>query len=91
MTFNDIVDQLKNNVATAKEKLTVAQDPFNEYAEKPYFQIMAQFWAQRSLDKAEDDLEFFVGFLNEHQFDLKTETGGIEALILNLDRNISQQ
>lgn len=87
MTFNDIVDQLKNNVETAKEKLKVAQDPFNEFAKKPYFYIMGQVWAQRSLDKTEDDLKFFVEFLNEHQFDLKTETGGFEALILNLDRN----
>lgn len=56
MTFNDVIDQLKNNVEAAKEKLKGAQDPFNEYAAKPYFHIMAQVLAQRSLDKAEDDL-----------------------------------
>jgi hypothetical protein len=90
MTFKDVIDQLKNNIDAAKEKLKEAQDPFNEYSAKPYFHIMAQVLAQRSLDKAEDDLEFFVEFLNEYQIDLKTETDGLDVLILNLDRNKNQ-
>jgi hypothetical protein len=91
MTFNDVIDQLKNNIIAATGKLKVAQDPYNEYAEKPYFHRMAQVLAQRSLDKAEDDLDFFVEYLNEYQIDLKTETEGLDVLILNLDRNKNQQ
>jgi len=90
MTFKDVIDQQKNNIDAAKEKLKEAQDPFNEYSAKPYFHILVQVYAQRALDKAEDDLEFFNKFLVEYEIDKDSETGGLEVLILNLDRNKNQ-
>lgn len=44
MTFQNVIDQLKNNIEAAKEKLKEAQAPMSEYAEKPYFHIMAQIF-----------------------------------------------
>jgi hypothetical protein len=48
MTFRDVIDQVKNNIDTAKEKLKEAQNPFNEYSAKPYFHFhnMVQIYAK---------------------------------------------
>jgi hypothetical protein len=86
MTFKDVIAQLYSKIEIAKEKLLEAQDPNGEFADKPYFYAMGQILSQRSLTKAEDDLEFLVKHLDEYHIDPQLETDGLEILILGLER-----
>lgn len=86
MTFNDVIEELRAKIEAAKAKLLEAQNPNNEFAHNQYWYLTFQIYAQRALDKAEDDLLFFVEFIDEHQIDKNLLTGGLEVLILSLDR-----